>query len=186
MAMVAETYEAPQATDKPSKRFSRLAEIRALRERPPELARARLRYLALQPLFALPLYGWTLAGRTPTALMISPSDPWPGDAAAGQAILHGSFHCAGQRVTHPAPLWQPLGVDRSWCLALHGFDWLRDLRAVGGDGLLEVDANPNPLRDRLVPLPPLDAEGRLTLPDLPGIGVEPELEPWLVARCAVH
>lgn len=133
MAMVAETYEAPQATDKPSKRFSRLAEIRALRERPPELARARLRYLALQPLFALPLYGWTLSARTPTALMIAPSDPWPGDAATGQAILQGNFICAGQRVAHPAPLWHPLGVDRPWCLALHGFDWLRDLRALGGD-----------------------------------------------------
>ena len=131
--MVAETYESAPAAEKPARRFGALDEIRRLRERPPELARARLRYLALQPLFALPLYGWTLAGRTPTALMISPSDPWPGDAAAGQAILEGSFHCAGQRVTHPAPLWQPLGVDRAWCLALHGFDWLRDLRALGGD-----------------------------------------------------
>lgn len=60
------------------------------------------------------------------------------------------------------------------------------LNAVGGDGLLEIDANPNPLRDGLVPIPTLDNNGRLTLFDAPGIGCEPELDPWLKAQCAVH
>ena len=131
--MVAETYEASRASERTPRRLAWLEELRDLRERPRELAKARLRYLAFQPLFALPIYGWTLSGRAPMALMIAPSDPWPGDAANGQAILQGTFVCAGQRLTHPAPLWQPLGVDRQWCLALHGFDWLRDLRALGGD-----------------------------------------------------
>ncbi|MEO1089759.1 MAG: mandelate racemase/muconate lactonizing enzyme family protein [Pseudomonadota bacterium] len=60
------------------------------------------------------------------------------------------------------------------------------LNPVGGDGLLEVDANPNPLRDALVALPSIDAEGCMTLADAPGLGVEPEPGPWLVARCDLH
>jgi D-galactarolactone cycloisomerase len=56
------------------------------------------------------------------------------------------------------------------------------LAAAGGDGLLEVDANPNPLREILgSPFLPLDSEGRLPLPTTPGLGVEPDLKaarPW--------
>ncbi|MGI9510679.1 MAG: mandelate racemase/muconate lactonizing enzyme family protein [Geminicoccaceae bacterium] len=48
------------------------------------------------------------------------------------------------------------------------------LAATGGDGILEVDSNPNPLRQGLAgPFPSLD-EGTLTLSDAPGLGVEPD------------
>lgn len=47
------------------------------------------------------------------------------------------------------------------------------LAATGGEGLLEVDANPNPLREGLAqPFPPI-ADGRLTLPETPGLGASP-------------
>ena len=49
------------------------------------------------------------------------------------------------------------------------------LAAVGGDGILEVDCNPNPLRTFLVNdfcKPPMSS---MTLGDEPGIGVEPDL-----------
>jgi len=46
------------------------------------------------------------------------------------------------------------------------------LVAVGGQGRAEIDANPNPLRES-VPLPPL-VEGRITLPEAPGLGVDPD------------
>ena len=47
------------------------------------------------------------------------------------------------------------------------------LAAVGGDGLLEVDCNPNPLREGLAqPFPPL-VDGRLQLSEEPGLGVCP-------------
>jgi D-galactarolactone cycloisomerase len=50
------------------------------------------------------------------------------------------------------------------------------LAAAGGDGMLEVDSNPNPLREGLAaPFPPLD-DGQLVLPDRPGLGVEPDHE----------
>ncbi len=49
------------------------------------------------------------------------------------------------------------------------------LAAAGGDGLLEVDANPNPLREGLAMPFPAHAEGHLTLPEGAGLGVEPDL-----------
>lgn len=51
------------------------------------------------------------------------------------------------------------------------------LAAAGGDGMLEVDANDNPLRTELSPaLRHIDAEGYIALGDAPGIGVEPQPE----------
>ena len=46
------------------------------------------------------------------------------------------------------------------------------LAAAGGDGLLERDFHPNPLRDQLVEAPPVVA-GMIDLPDTPGWGAEP-------------
>jgi L-alanine-DL-glutamate epimerase-like enolase superfamily enzyme len=47
------------------------------------------------------------------------------------------------------------------------------LAAHSGEGYAEVDANPNPLREEIFPMH-VD-EGIATLPDSPGIGVEPDL-----------
>lgn len=50
------------------------------------------------------------------------------------------------------------------------------LAAAGGDGLLEVDSNPNPLRTELAPpLQQIDADGCIDLGEAPGIGVVPDL-----------
>ena len=48
------------------------------------------------------------------------------------------------------------------------------LAAAGGDGLLEVDVLPNPLRD-IVAIPPV-VDGMLDLPEAPGLGVEPDAD----------
>ena len=49
------------------------------------------------------------------------------------------------------------------------------LAGVGGDGLLEVDSNDNPLRDRFCG-PVVDVrDGTITLSDDPGLGIEPDL-----------
>lgn len=47
--------------------------------------------------------------------------------------------------------------------------------AVGGDGFVEVDANENPLRELLGSPFPVVCEGRVTLGDVPGLGIEPDL-----------
>ena len=49
------------------------------------------------------------------------------------------------------------------------------LAAVGGDGILEVDCNPNPLRTFLVNDVCKTPMSSITLGDEPGIGVEPDL-----------
>ena len=51
------------------------------------------------------------------------------------------------------------------------------LAAVGGDGLLEVDINPNPLRSELVGEMLSIKPGFANLGSLPGLGFEPDLAP---------
>lgn len=50
------------------------------------------------------------------------------------------------------------------------------LAAAGGDGLLEVDANPNPLRNLLAAPFPDIADGRMRVPRGAGLGVAPDLD----------
>jgi L-alanine-DL-glutamate epimerase-like enolase superfamily enzyme len=49
------------------------------------------------------------------------------------------------------------------------------LAAAGGDGFLEVDANENPLRDKLCGPVVNIHQGKVTLDDEPGLGIEPNL-----------
>lgn len=48
--------------------------------------------------------------------------------------------------------------------------------AVGGPGYVEVDANPNPLRECLATPPFTLTNGAVTLGEAPGLGVEPDLQ----------
>lgn len=63
------------------------------------------------------------------------------------------------------------------------------LAAAGGDGLLEVDVNPNPLRNTLAqPTPPI-VDGHFRFTDAPGLGVQPDLHasaPWQVLHIERH
>jgi D-galactarolactone cycloisomerase len=54
--------------------------------------------------------------------------------------------------------------------------------AVGGAGWVEIDANPNPLRDAFVAAMPMVRNGRVTLGDDAGVGVVPEAEPLKAYR----
>ena len=97
-----------------------------------ELAR-RLRHgaalVGATALFANPLYRLSLAGRRPRRLAAMPADPWPGDPKRGAAILAGDFDWSRGF----APDWAPrreADAVRAW---LHGFSWLRDLRATGDE-----------------------------------------------------
>jgi D-galactarolactone cycloisomerase len=49
------------------------------------------------------------------------------------------------------------------------------LAGVGGNGLLEVDANDNPLRDQFCGPVANVSDGTVTLSDDPGLGIEPDL-----------
>jgi D-galactarolactone cycloisomerase len=51
------------------------------------------------------------------------------------------------------------------------------LAAAGGDGLLEIDVNPNPLRSELTADTwPVVNAGWISLPDAPGLGIEPDID----------
>lgn len=54
------------------------------------------------------------------------------------------------------------------------------LAAVGGDGMLEIDSNDNPLRHEIFG-PPI-VEGRLKLSDMPGLGVTNQFTAFLVSN----
>jgi D-galactarolactone cycloisomerase len=50
------------------------------------------------------------------------------------------------------------------------------LAAAGGNGLLEADVNPNPLREAMLRDPVPIKDGRMVLSETPGLGSEPDLE----------
>ena len=58
------------------------------------------------------------------------------------------------------------------------------LAAVGGDGLLEIDVNQNPLRSEIADAWPSVEEGVLNLSDRAGLGIEPDLPRILHFRTA--
>ena len=70
---------------------------------------------------------------------------------------------AGQRYC-PHFLAGPIGVlSAAHCLTV-----------AEGSGILEIGANLNPLRERLTGWLPAIKDGIMTLPDGPGLGVEPD------------
>ena len=91
------------------------------------------RYGVGKLLYASPGYRLTLIGSTPAGLNLVPPDPWPGNAARGVAIIRGELRFFGESVSGSRHVWQPDGMRPDWLAELHSFDWLRDLRAVGGD-----------------------------------------------------
>ena len=80
-------------------------------------------------------------------------------AIARSALKHNCTYC---------PHWLSGGVG-----LMHS---AHVLAAAGGDGLLEVDANPNPLRSRIVDPATGIFEGRLHMVDVPGIGIESPID----------
>jgi len=88
---------------------------------------------AAQAVFALPGYRFSLIGRLPASMNITPSDLWPGDAERGAALIAGRLVFAGREPARNGDIWAPDGVPEEWLAAMHGFVWLRDLRALGGD-----------------------------------------------------
>ncbi|WP_458094806.1 heparinase II/III family protein [Roseomonas sp. WA12] len=73
--------------------------------------------------------------RVPEAPSRAFRDLWPGDAQRGQRLLQGELEVAG--TVRPLPddpaAFGPAAGSPPWRAALHGFAWLRDLRALGTD-----------------------------------------------------
>lgn len=107
--------------------------IGSLAGRPFGHTMAELWYRLRIPLFASPLYRTMLGGRQAYQLAVAPPDPWPGDADRGAAMLAGSF--AFHHIVETAEseaIWDVATAPRPFLDELHSFEWLADLRTLGG------------------------------------------------------
>jgi len=81
-------------------------------------------------LYASRLYRWRLGGPEPDKLIIAPQDLRAADPTRAAEIIDGQFTFAGKtmelRTVSPFSITPP---SESWAEALHGFTWLRHLRA---------------------------------------------------------
>jgi uncharacterized heparinase superfamily protein len=84
-------------------------------------------------LFYRALRHWPGGRRGPDDLLSIIEDPWPGSAAAGLAMLEGEISFCGQSFASSPIDWAPEKAGTPWLDALHGFAWLRDLKAVASD-----------------------------------------------------
>lgn len=93
----------------------------------------KLKHRAAQMAYGNVLYDWSLGGNVPTGFVSVPTDAWPGDMQDGRALCEGTFMIAGEPMQMHGENWEPAGANDIWIAHMHGFEWLRDLRAVGGD-----------------------------------------------------
>lgn len=81
-----------------------------------------------------PAYRWRYAGRTPERVLIAPPDLRLADPQTAIEIYHGRFPLAGQMVdTGGNSPFQIEVAHPNWLRSLHGFRWLRHMRAAGSD-----------------------------------------------------
>jgi len=89
-------------------------------------ARRRLR--------AGPRYRWRFSGRTPERVLIAPPDLRLADPQIAHEIYSGRFPLSGHLVeTGGESPFQISVADHGWLKSLHGFRWLRHMRAAGTD-----------------------------------------------------
>lgn len=76
------------------------------------------------------LYRWRYAGRTPDRLLIAPIDVRTADPTVAHDIYEGRFVFAGTGVdVNEFSVFEAEPPTEDWARALHGFGWLRHLRA---------------------------------------------------------
>ncbi len=81
-----------------------------------------------------PVYRWRYAGRTPERVLVAPPDLRLADPQIALEIYYGRFPLSGHLVeTGGRSPFQIEVADRRWNRSLHGFRWLRHMRAAGSD-----------------------------------------------------
>jgi uncharacterized heparinase superfamily protein len=80
--------------------------------------------------FGSPLYRLTLGGAVPKTVRGVPPDPWLGDPDAGASILAGGFPVLGRTLRLGEDPWVALPTGQQAQADMHGFGWLRHLRAL--------------------------------------------------------
>ena len=72
-------------------------------------------------------------GRVPDAPALPVRDPWPGDPVRGDRLLKGEMVLGGAICTLRPGEWANSTSSAMIRAGVHGFSWLRDLRALGTD-----------------------------------------------------
>jgi uncharacterized heparinase superfamily protein len=79
-------------------------------------------------------YNWLLSkGQTPSHLQVKLADPWPGQMDVGRMMNRGVLMHQGITIKIDADFWKNASQNIGHIEIVHGFSWLRDLRAAGGD-----------------------------------------------------
>lgn len=79
-------------------------------------------------------YHWLLSsGDMPREFAVRMIDPWPGNIEVARQLCKGMFTVGGTSIPFAQDLWEEVDHYPQWKKQLHGFSWLRDLRAMGGD-----------------------------------------------------
>jgi uncharacterized heparinase superfamily protein len=81
--------------------------------------------------FLTAFYKWRLRRYGFREIAFSISDLWPGEAEVGRDIIDGKL--VGVLASSPEEIWKIVPDDPLSMESLHGFSWLRHLRAQGGD-----------------------------------------------------
>lgn len=81
-----------------------------------------------------PFYHWLLSsGEFPDRLSVRLTDPWVGNADNGRMMIGGVMRGFGTSLPMDHKFWAAAEEQDAWRSHVHGFLWLRDLRAAGGD-----------------------------------------------------
>ena len=81
-----------------------------------------------------PVFRWRYSGRTPERVLIAPPDLRLADPQIALEIYYGRYPLAGHMVeTGGQSPFQVEVASRGWQKSLHGFRWLRHMRAAGTD-----------------------------------------------------
>src|SRR6185312_16181865 len=81
--------------------------------------------------FASAIYHLRLFGGSPRGVSL-PLEPWPGERGRGDMLLAGEFRFENEYVRAPSPPWRA-DAGEEWRAALHSFQWLGDIAAVGSE-----------------------------------------------------
>lgn len=84
-------------------------------------------------LYRTPIYRWAISPKRPVDVATPISALWPGDASRGRALVDGELALGGRAFSLPESGWAPPDAPHAWRSELDSFDWLTDLRDLGGD-----------------------------------------------------
>jgi uncharacterized heparinase superfamily protein len=108
--------------------------------------------------------------QAPDAPALSLRDPWPGDPRRGARLVKAELDFGGAVLAMPADIFAAVNATPLLRAHLHGFTWLRDLRALGTDA---ARSRARALVSDFMDTHPLDA--RANTPDITGA----RLAAWL-------